>query len=94
MPLKGMHYTQIKKVWHFEFLAALKRRGITRHQFLERTKLCRTNGSCYYKGTKIASPVKIAKMCKQVGIPVEEVFGRNITGFFAGGPTAQPRVLS
>ena len=78
-----MHYTQIKKVWHFEFLAALKRHGITRQQFLDKTKLCRTNGSCYYKGSKIASPVKIAKMCRQVGIPVEEVFSLNSPGFFA-----------
>ena len=94
MPIKEMTYREIEKVWHFEFLAALHRRSITREEFLEKTKLCSTNGSCYYKGSKIASPNKLSCMCKQVGIPVEEVLSRNIPGFFAGGPTAQPRVLS
>lgn len=77
-----MTYIEIKRAWHFEFLAALKRRGITRQQFLELTKLCRTNGGCYYKGTKIASPFKLKIMCRQVGIPLEEVFSLNTPGFF------------
>ncbi len=83
MPIKEMTYGEIMKVWHFEFLAALKRRGITREQFLEITKLCSTNGSCYYKGSKIASPFKLKTMCKQMSIPPEEVFSLNTPDFFA-----------
>ena len=89
MPIKEMTYGEIMKVWHFEFLAALQRRGITREQFLEITKLCSTNGSCYYKGSKIASPVKIAKMCRQLGIPVDEVLSLNTPGFFAKTTTSK-----
>jgi len=70
-----MTYEDACKRWHSRFLKAVKKkRKIGRDEFLKKIDICVTNGSCYYKGTKIAKPQKISVMCIQINIPLEEIF--------------------
>ena len=78
-----MTYDEICKMWYAEFLKAMQKRNISKEEFLIKTGSCQTNGCCYYLGTKIVMPTKLAKMCKQLNIPIEEVFSLNNPAIFS-----------
>ena len=70
---KEFNYKSLYRIIHEDFLKALKKHKITREEFLKRTGYCSTNGSCYYKGTKILTPQTISDICILFEIPFSEV---------------------
>lgn len=67
------NYKALYKIIHEDFLQALKKRKISREEFLKKTGYCSTNGSCYYKGSKILTPQTISDICLVFDIPFSEV---------------------
>ncbi len=67
------NYQALCKMIYHDFLKIVKARGITKIEFIRLTETDDTNGSCYYKGTKIPSIFLTHKMSLQCGIPFSEV---------------------
>jgi hypothetical protein len=69
-----MSYDELYTIWHTNFISECKLKNINLEKFLFLTDLTKTNGCCYFKGTKRASAKKLLGFCIKLNIPPDAVF--------------------